>query len=442
MEELCATMVDDERRVCPHWPPHTPEKLIASGYTYFGQFLHHDLTDDSSSLADARRFSPEEIENHQYPRFDLGNLYGRGPTHSSSAHLYERNDVRLRVARVSDGGSSFDLATSREEVITADRRATENVILRQMTAFFARLHNCAVEQWQSRIGNPLERFARARLQTSWQFQRLIYEDYLPRILDPEIYREIFVEDRPRIKWDEFAIPVEFSVAAMRFGHSMVRSKYFLSRTSPDLNLLEIAGRSRQPRTLEPEWQIEWGQFFQSATPDLQAITVRPIDTKITAPLHHLPLPALHVFNAGIPTSADGAINLPLLTLLRGAALALPSGQAAARAFGEPELTERELTRDCAGDLTAQGEVLQATGMLRATPMFFYLLKESEVRAHGNHLGRTGSRIVAEVFHAARRFDSLSYINHPQGAAWPVWEAPEGPRQFKSLAALFEIAPRI
>jgi hypothetical protein len=448
LEALVATMVDDKRRVCPHFPPHWPEKLITAGYTYFGQFLHHDLTDDSSSLDEARRLAPEEIRNDRLPRFDLSNLYGDGPFTGRHTDLYEPGDVRLKIgpknAAANGTTHSFDLATSNGSLLCADRRAGENVILRQMTAFFARLHNMAVEQFRPEVRDNLpELFARSRLQTSWQFQRLIYEDYLPRVLDPDVYRTVFMQNSPRVQWETFSIPVEFSAAAMRFGHSMVRAEYFLSRTSPDLKLLELASRSRDPRSLEPEWAIEWGQFFQSASADSQAITVRPMNAKITAPLHHLPLPALHVFNLGAPTSSDGTINLPLLTLLRGVALALPSGQAAARAFGEPELSERELTCDCAGAPTVQGEVLRARDLLRETPLFFYVLKESEVRAAGNHLGRTGSQIAAEVFHAARRYDPNSYTNRREAQEeWPQWALPDGRRVCKSLSALFAIAPQL
>jgi hypothetical protein len=444
LQALVATMVDDKRRVCQHFPPHWPEKLITAGYTYFGQFLHHDLTDDSSSLDEALRLAPEEIRNDRLPRFDLSNLYGDGPFAGRHTDLYEPGDVRLRVGPKNGTLHSFDLATSNGSLLIADRRASENVILRQITAFFARLHNMAVEQFRPEASdNPQKLFARARRQMSWQFQRLIYEDYLPRVLDPDVYRTVFVENSPRVQWQTFSIPVEFSAAAMRFGHSMVRAEYFLSRTSRDLTLLELANRSRDPRSLEPEWAIEWGQFFQNASADSQAITVRPLNAKITAPLHRLPLPALHVFNLGAPTSSDGTINLPLLTLLRGVALALPSGQAAACAFGEPELNERELTCDCAGMPTAQGEILRAADLLHETPLFFYILKESEVRAAGNHLGRTGSHIVAEVFHAARRYDPNSYVNRSEAReAWPQWELSYGRCVCKSLSALFTIASQL
>jgi len=441
---LAATMVDDNLRVCPHFPAHTPEKLVTAGFTYFGQFLHHDLTDDSSSLEEARRLEPEQIRNDQLPCFNLANLYGEGPFAGPHAALYEPGGVRLRVGpkvSLTDGSSrSFDLATD-GNVLAADRRAAENVILRQMTAFFARLHNCAVEQHRRDAANPEKLFAQARRQLCWQFQRLIYEDYLPRLLDPDVYQRVFVENRPRLRWREFAVPAEFAAAAMRFGHSMVREEYFLSRTSRDLKLPELATRARDPRSLESEWAIEWGQFFQNASIDSQAITARPIDTKITAPLHRLPLPALHVFNLGAPTGGDGTINLPLLTLLRGAALRLPSGQTVARAFDEPELTLDELTRDCAGAPTPGGEVLRAHGLLRATPLFFYILREAEVRGHGNHLGRVGSQIVAEVLHAALHRDAAAYIHHAEmREGWPRWKLGDETRTLRSLGSLFSVAP--
>jgi hypothetical protein len=224
---------------------------------------------------------------------------------------------------------------------------------------------------------------------------------------------------------------------------MVRAEYFLSRKSRDLTLLELAQRARDPRPLEEEWRIEWGEFFQNASEDVQAITVRPIDTKIAAALHELPIPALHVFNPGAPTMPNGSVNLPLLTLLRGAALRLPSGQLVAESLGESPLSETELTCDCAGTPTAQGGVMREHGFLEETPLFFYLLREAEVRAHGNHFGRTGSRIVAEVLHAARRFDRDSYVHHAEMRdTWPIWEIGGKARQLESLGALFSVADEL
>ena len=60
-------------------PEEDPE--ITAAYTYVGQFTDHDLTfDPASRLREA--LTDEELEvlaDFRTPRFDLDNLYGRGP---------------------------------------------------------------------------------------------------------------------------------------------------------------------------------------------------------------------------------------------------------------------------------------------------------------------------------------------------------------------------
>ena len=51
---------------------------ISAGYTYWGQFIDHDLTfDPASSLQKTN--DPNGLIDYRTPRFDLDNLYGRGP---------------------------------------------------------------------------------------------------------------------------------------------------------------------------------------------------------------------------------------------------------------------------------------------------------------------------------------------------------------------------
>jgi hypothetical protein len=100
------------------------------------------------------------------------------------------------------------------------------------------------------------------------------------------------------------------------------------------------------------------------------------------------------------------------------------------------LTEDELTKDCNGKIAPQGEILKKYGLTRETPLFYYVLKESEVRNNGNELGPTGSHIVAETIYAALKRDPKSYMNDPAGAIPPTWEFPSGRDTIKSLGDLF------
>jgi hypothetical protein len=436
--DLVDAMNDDGTKVCLT----QPQRIVDAGYTYFGQFLDHDLTDDQSSADDVWVFGlrPNDVLNGQTPRLDLGHLYGRGPWDTLDKRLYEPNDVRLKVGYSPGFPRSFDIAVEKGKPLVADTRACENVILRQMTALFARLHNQAVNQFRGEAGSLRELFHRARLATTWQFQRLVCIDYLQELLDPEVYRSLFVRrDPPKIGWSSFSIPAEFSVAAMRFGHSMVRDSYFLS-DAPDRDLLTLLRTGRTATVLDSKWEIDWGRFFNNAG-EYPTITTRPIDTKIAPGLLQVPVPTLRLFNTGSPSLRRGDnIKLPVVTLVRGLGLGLNTGQYAAQCFKHDVKTE-ELTRDCDGHVTEQGRILMTNKLVDDTPLWYYVLKESELYSNGNYLGPTGSRIVGETVHAALANDCLSYWNHPDPEAkmFPEWHLPKGKRELKSLSALFGAA---
>ena len=258
--------------------------VLDSGYTYFGQFIDHDLTMmDPLPVPFWRRIwrllfgtktgiqavsVRRDLRNLQTPRLDLSHLYGGGPFDSDSKRLY--SGVRLKVGNRGSSGRSFDVRVDETtgEPIVADSRSRENLMIRQMVAVFSRLHNAAVEQWQSKISDPKELFEQARKQTVWQFQYLVVQDYLRKILDSTVFTKVFEEGNPCFEWrTTFSIPVEFVVAAFRFGHSMVRPSYIFSADANppfEFGLDEILGRAVQGCQLEDKWEIKWGCFFEGA----------------------------------------------------------------------------------------------------------------------------------------------------------------------------------
>ena len=66
---------------------------IPSGYTYFGQFVDHDITFDPMSQLQKVN-DPDALIDFRTPRFDLDSLYGSGP--SDSPFLYESNSPTNR----------------------------------------------------------------------------------------------------------------------------------------------------------------------------------------------------------------------------------------------------------------------------------------------------------------------------------------------------------
>lgn len=435
---LGCAMVDDGSRVSEE----RPEILPDSGYTYFGQLIAHDLTKDVSSVDDVWRKEPEELQNLQTARLDLDVLYGGGP--ACSPELYENGGARLKLGESKNGASSFDICTSANgDRVLADDRSAANLILRQMTAVFGRLHNFAVEQFREEISDPTELFQTARRQIQRQFQWLVCEDYLRSILDPAVYKRIFIDRKPQIEWETFSIPVEFSVAAMRFGHAMVRPNYLFS-FGHDMLLQNVLGRTSARGSISDEQKIEWGFFFRGAGPG-RTVHSRPIDTRLSGALHQLPSDLIGAAQIACPhfRIAQNPSQLAIRTLLRGAGLRLASGQAVARAFGEDVLTAKELTRNCDGELTEQGRILREANFVNETPLWYYVLKESEVKHNGNRLGAVGSHIAAETIYAALDCDPDSYLHQNNGNhSPPIWEFPDGPRRIYGLSEFFRLAPLV
>jgi hypothetical protein len=178
------------------------------------------------------------------------------------------------------------------------------------------------------------------------------------------------------------MPIEFSAAAFRFGHSQVRGIYDLNDSvlGRPVFLPGAVGSLddlRGQRPIPQGWTIDWKHFVD--LPGANPQPSRLIDTHLAEGLFTLP---------------GKDLPLPLLNLLRGQSMDLPSGQDVARFLRAPILTKAEM-----GD-----------AVLEPTLLWFYILKEAELQAGGEHLGPVGGRIVAEVVLGLLKLDKLSWIN--------------------------------
>lgn len=85
-------------------------------------------------------------------------------------------------------------------------------------------------------------------------------------------------------------------------------------------------------------------------------------------------------------------------------MSLPSGHRVATAVGETPLTSEELG-------------FEQTGYRGPAPLWYYVLKEAELKEDGRHLGPVGGRIVAEVLLGLLKGDPLSFVNVEPGSGW-------------------------
>ena len=253
-------------------------------------------------------------------------------------------------------------------------------------------------------------YVEARRLTLWHYQWMILHEFLPHIVPQPVIDDVLTNGRhfydPR--HNEAFIPVEFQIA-YRFGHSMVRPSYRANlhgdngqpffgmifdpeeQGTPDP--VDLRGFARAPRRF-----IGWQTFFDFG--GAFSADVRPnkrIDTKISTPLFQLPLETI--------PSGTPPVSLMQRNLLRCLTWSLPSGQRIAREMGIPPLSNAEL---------AELQPIRAS-FVEKTPLFYYILKEAELREDGLRLGPVGARMVAEVFIGLLQLDPDSYLN-----AQPCW----------------------
>jgi hypothetical protein len=198
------------------------------------------------------------------------------------------------------------------------------------------------------------------------------------------------------------MPLEFSVAAFRFGHSKVRVSY------PNFNKLQQSGElgaifSNALGRLSADWVIDWTAFLGS---DDRRHFPRPIDTSLSSPLLNLDKAQL--------MPGDPEQNLAVRNLLRGYILRLPTGQAVARAMaaeGVLPLTADQIL-SVGAEIKNQKSILEQTSFLERTPLWFYILAEAAYYSRGYHLGPVGSTIVAEVLIEVLRSSSDSILCDP------------------------------
>jgi hypothetical protein len=467
---------------------------IPAGYTYLGQFIDHDLTfDPASSLQKLN--DPDGLVDFRTPRFDLDCVYGRGP--DDQPYLFDGSKFllgrKLTEGPVNQGASDLLRIEANGRAVIGDKRNDENVIVSQLQGIFLRFHNAVADALPA--GTP---FAEIQLQVRWHYQWVVLHDFLKRIVGDETFFEVLphlkhqtrlYDEPPKLQffaWREEAyIPIEFTAAAYRFGHSMVRPIYRLNTelgadASDDEKARGVAGRQfifaavqdeglNGFRPFPADWGIDWSLYFELDRPlspeSLGASRVQPsykIDASLVNPLAFLPefskpgLGGLERDADGRPVAADpnnNPSNLALRNLLRGISMALPSGQAVARHMGYQPLPDEAIRIGKAtfdDDVSLNNPPITAFGesFKGQAPLWAYILAEAQYdwrqRIQGKskddanttpaHLGQVGGRIVAEVFVGLLLGDSHSFLSQDPG-----WTPVPGPRGHFDINDLVRIA---
>ncbi|MBY3116405.1 peroxidase family protein [Rhizobium laguerreae] len=485
LDELGEMMIDVVATPTSEDP--TEDSTLPPVFTYWGQFLDHELTartDREGAISSMVNAHPpvasstveSQFRNARSPRFDLDSVYGgsavgegidadvvkvisglRHPTLINKMrvgtavdpgplpdNLDEHRDLprygqvqssvraaALRLAEAAMTPEAFQKFsdTLSQRAIIGDNRNDENLVVAQFHLSFLRFHNKAVDYLASHDTGWIADFSSAQALTRLHYQWLIVEGYLKGVCDPVVVDRV-VKDRAshffkfRAEFDARrqntrlgnALPLEFSTAAYRFGHSMVRTFYdynknfgrpgtgFLKRA--DLQLLfEFTGgggRLDDKKKLPKNWIIDWTRFTGADPHDAgdgePARLARRIDTELAPPLHTLFKEGEDQTNQQLKELFK---NLARRNLRRGYNLRLPTGQALHKHLKQIGAVQSSPIQDVSALFAAKPDLKNflagtASRFHERTPLWFYILAEAEA-AGGNRLGEVGSCLVASTF---------------------------------------------
>lgn len=380
---------------------------IPAGYTFFFQFMAHDMTFDPTSYIQ-RLNDPNQLCDFRVPRLDLASLYGGGPMHSPFLYDQARQDqdglTGFLLVGHGENEAEEDLPRNPQgRTYSGDIRNDETIILSQLQLGLMKFHNQIMSALDAEGIRGIQAFLEAQRLVRWHYQWVMVHDFLTRLLNPDVITHLMTpRTRPqrdslqfyRLTTQPF-IPLEFSAAAYRTGHSMIRASYALNDMLEDIRdhvgiggkipivptnrghpnpLADLSGGKFLPRI----WTLQWNRFLDFAPPSENQSTrqqSRKFHPELTASL------------AMLPTGLSRQTGLTRLNLTRGWRLGLPSGQHVSRAMGIAPL------------YNPSGH----------DPLWYYLLQEAALGG-GEQLGPVGSTIVGEVVLGLLMSDPQSYLN--------------------------------
>jgi Animal haem peroxidase len=266
------------------------------------------------------------------------------------------------------------------------------------------------------LSNIHDQFLIARQITLWHYQWLLVNEHLPQIAGQAMVNNVLSNGNKFYKPQagNAFMPIEFSAACYRFGHSMVRPSYRVNftsgsgdSTSPSANpFFALVFDAKAPNFSGPidndrddilggylaaRRYVGWQTLFDFGDGHMRHN--KKIDTKLSSIMFDLPMQ--HI----APPQKTPSV-LAQRNLLRQLTWALPSGQQVAKAMGVPPLKP--------GDMGGIKDVYLGFGS--STPLWYYILAEAKTVSGGVTLGPIAGRIVTETLIGLLRTDTSSYLS--------------------------------
>ncbi len=398
---------------------------VPAGYTYLGQFIDHDITMDVTPIAKEGDISGTDaiepthdgaLSQERSPSLDLDSLYGS--LSGADGRLMSGFRFTIGATSPSPGAAASgkpilaDLPRQSKVATIGDPRNDENLAVAQTHLMFLHFHNAVAETLaEANPGTaPSTIVEIARDLVTRHYQHIVLHDYLPRILDAEVYQDIIVGGNrkalPQGPGEQALMPLEFSVAGFRLGHSQVRESYEWNANfstggavvpSPAnfdqlFRFTEHSGDLAGLPTLPTNWVADFRRLYDLSGRNFPNLTgsaegalnmTKALDPYIAPVLGMLPK---------MPLKMN---NLAMLNLRRGAMRALPSGQDVSRLLPSVRMLTKKQMQSVLDE--SFQETMEALQLYERTPLWLYILIEAAVANDGARLGPLGSTIVADTF---------------------------------------------
>jgi hypothetical protein len=461
--------------------PGTSRSKLPAVYTYFGQFLNHDSSapigstlpnSEVSANGDTivvgqdlpgidkmiRPFSIDlilaAVRNQHDTPYMLNSLYGAGPfsNEASSLALYVPGGIKFAlgetfrfdieklrllfkfpesVKQAASPRPDLKRDSTKNLAVIADQRNDENLIISQLHLAFLLFHNKAVDALRPQYADDRKLFAAARALVTWHYQWLVLHDYLEKLALPRYLTQAL--NGSGLHKNGAAMPMEFTTAAFRFGHSMVSDQYDFNAnfgtggkeaTSASLvELFNFTSRGQMNSTAETNkqlpdfWVADWTRLTKATDQSFGGTDL--IDTRIGE----------HMIGMNTPNLASGRLehrSIVSRNILRGFHRRIPAGQHLAEALNTaylPAALHVPIISNPAvlALLPEPARQFATRSGFTHTPAWLYFLAEAQTLAAGRQLGPAASCIIAETIVGVMRANGQSVLNVPGG--WTPQKSP-------------------
>lgn len=377
-------------------------------YTYFGQFIAHEVGRLSRS-------TDGKIINLNTASFDLDTMFFPAGKYANEIQTVAPlcRPFGLAALGNTSPGTTLDLSdlprAKNGAPVVPDGRNDANPQLAQLHVAILKKYRALLETC-SDAQNELKRLLHA----------ITIHDYLREVIDDCVYNDVMSSGRSLVHahqnaQNHYLTPIEFAAAAHRFGHTMVRDAYLWSRTPPpsDATLSQLMqqtfagdGLKFDPDLVPGEWIRRIDSIWTMEKTDMVRCpgAAEPNLANCIGPAL---VPSLQALSGQFVQNTNplSEVNLAEKTLLRGQEVMLPCAQSL-WALIEPVcgrfLTPQEISGPVGSnfyDVLTMPNV-DAPTLVERTPLWFYVLREAEVVHGGRKLGPLGGRIVMETIHAS------------------------------------------